>query len=48
MVHGAHYEIETHRQHNGKIRIRVHEGYDCARITYKDEADFRREWVVNA
>ena len=44
LVHGRHYEIEPKELSSGRIRVRVFEDIDVARITYRDKEAFDREW----
>ena len=44
LVHGRHYDVEKHVTHSGKVRARISDGYECARIDYKSQHAFDKEW----
>lgn len=44
LVHGRHYEVEVKEMSSGKVRMRIFEGVDVARVSYETRRDFEMDW----
>ena len=45
LVHGRRYDLEIHEMSSGKVRVRVSEDYETARITYGNKDEFKADWI---